>query len=129
MANSTESLHHLNFADKVALVTGGTSGIGEAVVHAYAKAGARVAFTGRRADRGAEVAAAVKEAGGEALFIQSDASSEESIAAASSKPSTPLAACMPPSIMPASRAMYSCRPLNRPRIITSMFLTSMSGAF
>jgi len=43
--------------DKVALVTGGTSGIGQAAVEAFVREGALVAFTGRRKDLGDELAA------------------------------------------------------------------------
>lgn len=42
---------------KTALITGATSGIGEAAVHAFVKAGWRVIATGRRADRLAELVA------------------------------------------------------------------------
>jgi NAD(P)-dependent dehydrogenase (short-subunit alcohol dehydrogenase family) len=58
---------------KVALVTGGTSGIGRASALLFAKEGAKVAFTGRREDAGKEVAEEITEAGGEALFIKADA--------------------------------------------------------
>ena len=58
---------------KVALVTGGTSGIGRASAVLFAKEGAKVAFTGRRADAGQEVVEEITKAGGEALFIQADA--------------------------------------------------------
>ena len=58
---------------KVALVTGGTSGIGRTSAVLFAKEGAKVAFTGRRADAGQEVLAEIEKAGGEGLFIQADA--------------------------------------------------------
>jgi NAD(P)-dependent dehydrogenase (short-subunit alcohol dehydrogenase family) len=56
---------------KIALVTGGTSGIGRRVIERYVEEGAKVVFTGRRVDLGAEVAAAT---GGR--FIEADAGSE-----------------------------------------------------
>lgn len=59
--------------EKVALVTTGTSGIGRASAVLFAKEGAKVAFTGRRADAGQEVADEITKAGGEALFIKADA--------------------------------------------------------
>ncbi|MGC5022771.1 SDR family NAD(P)-dependent oxidoreductase [Micromonospora sp. DT47] len=58
---------------KVALVTGGTSGIGRVSAVLLAKEGAKVAFTGRREDAGREVAEEITKAGGEALFIKADA--------------------------------------------------------
>lgn len=58
--------------DKVVLITGGTSGLGAATARLLASRGAKVAFTGRRADRGAEVAAGIDKSGGDALFIHAD---------------------------------------------------------
>ena len=60
------------YQDKVVLITGATSGIGEATAHAYARAGAKVFFCGRRAARGAAVAEAIRAAGGEATYMQAD---------------------------------------------------------
>jgi NAD(P)-dependent dehydrogenase (short-subunit alcohol dehydrogenase family) len=57
---------------KVALITGGNSGIGSATAALLAKEGAAVVLTGRSQERGEQVALAINEAGGRALFIRSD---------------------------------------------------------
>ena len=62
----------MRLEDKVALITGGTSGIGSATAIRFAKEGAKVAITGRNPDRGGEVVDEIEANGGEALFIRSD---------------------------------------------------------
>ena len=56
----------------VALVTGGSSGIGRATALAMAAAGARVVIGDRDAVGGGETAEAIARAGGEALFVEAD---------------------------------------------------------
>ncbi|NDZ94182.1 SDR family oxidoreductase [Streptomyces sp. SID6673] len=69
--------------DKVLLVSGGTQGIGAAIVRAAAEAGARVAFSGRNAEKGKQLAAEFD--GRPVVFVQADladpASATESVAA------------------------------------------------
>jgi NAD(P)-dependent dehydrogenase (short-subunit alcohol dehydrogenase family) len=57
---------------KVALITGGTSGIGRATALRFAGEGAAVAITGRNSERGQQVVQEIVEKGGQALFIRSD---------------------------------------------------------
>jgi len=57
---------------KVALITGGTSGIGEATAVLFAREGARVAVTGRDEVRGRAVARRILEYGGTAIFVRAD---------------------------------------------------------
>ena len=69
------------FQGKVALVTGGNSGLGKASALSLARAGARVVISGRRAAEGEQVAQLIKHEGGEAVFIRADMSLKPDIEA------------------------------------------------
>ena len=59
-------------ADKIAIVTGATSGIGRGCALAMAEAGAKLIVTGRNVDRGRITVDMIEELGGEAVFVQQD---------------------------------------------------------
>lgn len=61
-----------DLAGRVVLVSGGTQGVGAAVVRAAVAAGARVAFSGRRPEVGEALAAELREAGAEVEFLRAD---------------------------------------------------------
>ncbi len=65
--------------DKIALVTGGTSGIGRAAAIAYARAGAKVVVSGRREKEGKETVALVERAGGTATFVRVDVANDADV--------------------------------------------------
>jgi NAD(P)-dependent dehydrogenase (short-subunit alcohol dehydrogenase family) len=69
------------FSGKVALVTGGTSGIGKATAIAFAHAGAKVVLTGRREKEGAQVVAEIKKLGGDAAFVRGDVAKDANVKA------------------------------------------------
>jgi NAD(P)-dependent dehydrogenase (short-subunit alcohol dehydrogenase family) len=62
----------IDFKDKVAIVTGGSSGIGRAAAIEFAKAGANVVIAARRVQEGEETVRLAQEAGGNAIFVQTD---------------------------------------------------------
>lgn len=71
-----------SLAGRTAFVTGGSSGIGGDIVIAFARQGAKVAFTGRNAAAAAQVVQAAQAVGPKPLFIASDASDVAALQAA-----------------------------------------------
>ena len=64
---------------KVAIVTGGSSGIGRATAVALAKQGVKIAIAARRAKEGEETVHLVKEAGSEGIFVKTDVANEDDV--------------------------------------------------
>lgn len=67
----------MRLKNKIALVTGATSGIGQATAQASAREGARVIVAGRDQARGNNTVAAIECDGGQAAFVPADLSTRE----------------------------------------------------
>ena len=64
---------------KVAIVTGGSSGIGRATAVALAKQGAKVTVAARRSKEGEETVRLIKEAGSDGIFVKTDVANENDV--------------------------------------------------
>ncbi len=67
------------FTGKVVLITGGTSGIGQAMVTAFARAGALVSYLGRRTELGEEQSKTLRGEGLRVEFVSGDVTREEDV--------------------------------------------------
>jgi NAD(P)-dependent dehydrogenase (short-subunit alcohol dehydrogenase family) len=64
---------------KVAIITGGSSGIGRATAVALAKEGVRIVVAARRAREGEETVHLIKEAGSDGIFVETDVANEDDV--------------------------------------------------
>jgi len=69
------------YRDKVVLVTGGSYGIGRAAAIGFAQRGAKVVIADLDVKRGEETLQRIKAAGGDAIFVKTDVSSEADVEA------------------------------------------------
>lgn len=67
------------FDNKVVIITGATSGIGEASAKAFAKEGANVILVGRNNERGTKIEKEILASGSKAIFVQCDVSKEDDV--------------------------------------------------
>ncbi|HAZ23634.1 MAG TPA: short-chain dehydrogenase, partial [Algoriphagus sp.] len=67
----------MKFKDQVVLITGATSGIGEACAEIFGKEGAKIAITGRNPEKLKNTEQKLKESGIQVYSILADAAKEE----------------------------------------------------
>ena len=69
----------MRLENKIAIVTGGGTGIGEAIAKVFAREGAKVAITGRRKDELERVVREIERKGGQALALQGSVTNEQDV--------------------------------------------------
>jgi NAD(P)-dependent dehydrogenase (short-subunit alcohol dehydrogenase family) len=114
---------------RVAVVTGGSSGIGRAAAVAFAKAGAKVVIASRSVAGGEETVRSIRDSGGDAVFVQTDVTRAADIEALMAATVQTLAASTAPSTMRALPEAGSGWPNTpkRPSITRSPPTSRVSG--
>lgn len=69
----------MDFKDKIVIVTGAASGIGERVAHSFAEQGAKVVVADINESQGLSVTKQISDGGGEAIFVKCDVSKFEDV--------------------------------------------------
>ncbi len=69
----------MRLENKVAIITGGASGIGRAICEVFAEEGAKIAIADIDAEAGEETLRRIEEAEGDAIFVQTDVSKESDV--------------------------------------------------
>jgi glucose 1-dehydrogenase len=72
-------MHKMRFNNKICLVTGGTSGIGQSAALQFGREGATVIVIGRNEQEGAQTVELIKKGGSDAIFIKTDIGSPDQI--------------------------------------------------
>src|SRR3989442_13100155 len=76
----------MRLENKIAIVTGGGTGIGEAIAKVFAREGAKVAITGRRKDELERVVREIERKGGQALALPGSVTNEQDVQEAVAAP-------------------------------------------
>ncbi|MGN1218671.1 MAG: SDR family NAD(P)-dependent oxidoreductase, partial [Phocaeicola sp.] len=68
-----------SFENEVVVITGATSGIGEATAKLFAESGAIVILVGRNEEKGRQLVASIANGGGNTVFFKCDVSNEKNV--------------------------------------------------